>query len=132
MILKSSYVHLLVLSGLFMFCTPISADICHEPYRLLDECSTYPPFITSPGATHDLEEISRMNMLEQQLIDSARFAPTASFSPQRGIEEALAKGRGGSAQVKFGTTGSSYATTHRNSEIYRVHGLFAFSVSHGS
>ena len=130
--LRGSYVHLLILlSGLLLFCTAVSADVCYEPYRLLNECSLYFPFITAPVAIQDIDEMApSTSKIEQQLIDAAKFAPNASFSPQKGVEKFLARGRG-SVQTQFGTSFSSGATSYRNYEVYRAHGLFDLSVSYG-
>ena len=137
MMLSGSYVHLLVLSGLFMFFTAVSADVCYEPYRLLYKCSTYPPFITAPLAIQNLEENSDDNIMdnileqqEQQMgKPGAGLFSGLSLSPGGGGQDLTAMGRG-FVKTQFGASFASRATSYRNLESYRAHGSFALSSSH--
>ena len=118
---KNPYVHLLVLSGLFMFCTAAFADTCYEQYRLLDECTEkYPSFIAAPPTlTDDISSDSK-----------AGLSSGISLSPRRGGQEFSAMGKG-LVQTRFGASFSSPTTSYRNSEVYRAHGLFDLKITQG-
>lgn len=132
MMLRRSYVYLLVLSGLFILCIAVSADVCYEPYRLLYKCSAYLPFITAPLPILNLEEIFGDSMSGKKIGESeTRFASGHSFASGRRDQEALAMGRG-SLEIRFGASLSSPTTAYRNLEGYRAHGLFDVKVSQGT
>ena len=113
-----------------------STDICHERYRLLDECGAYPPFLAAPAVTQDIKEVSRDrsqdieevsqgSRIEEQLIGAAQ-----GFSKQDEMKELLEKGNRGSAHTQFGSSFGSQATAHRASEMYRAYGLFDLRVTY--
>ena len=125
--LRNPYVHLLVLSGLFMFSTVAFADVCYEQYRLLDECTErYPSFITAPPVPAD-------SIIPVEGISSdseTGLSSGISLSPKGGGREFEAMGKG-LVQTRFGASFSSPTTSYRNSEVYRAHGLFDLKISQG-
>ena len=159
--LRSSYALILVLLGIHMLCigtAAASTDICHERYRLLDECGAYPPFLAAPAVTQDIEEVSsdksqdikevsrdRSQDIEEVSSDRSQDIEEVSqgsrieeqligaaqgFSKQDEMKELLEKGNRGSAHTQFGSSFGSQATAHRASEMYRAYGLFDLRVTY--
>jgi hypothetical protein len=115
-----------------MFCIAVSADVCYEPYRLLYQCSTYPPFITAPLPLQNLEEIFGDSMSDKKIEEfDTKFASGHSLTPGGRGQEFLSMAKG-SLQIRFGASLAAPTTAYRNLEVYRAHGLFDVKVSHGT
>jgi len=126
-----SYAHLFIIGGLLIFCTVACADLCHERYRLLENCTEHHlPFIVStPDTTVSMDQ--DLSDIEEQVTDpKAGILSGLSLSPQGGGREFAAVGSG-SVQTGFGVSFFSPTISFQNSEVYKAWGLFNVKISQG-